>query len=64
MLCFVCAEQVLEQADYLYSCGETEKLYQLLLQYKDRWGSHSVSPPVPNRLYLIEMYIYFYLKFT
>ncbi|XP_056290366.1 regulator of microtubule dynamics protein 1 [Pseudoliparis swirei] len=28
-------EQVLEQADYLYSCGETEKLYQLLLQYKD-----------------------------
>uniref|UniRef100_A0A8C3G8G2 Regulator of microtubule dynamics protein 1 n=1 Tax=Cyclopterus lumpus TaxID=8103 RepID=A0A8C3G8G2_CYCLU len=31
----VCAEQVLEQADYLYSCAETEKLYQLLLQYKD-----------------------------
>ncbi|XP_026869111.1 regulator of microtubule dynamics protein 1 isoform X2 [Electrophorus electricus] len=29
------AEEVLEQADYLYSCGETEKLYQLLLQYKD-----------------------------
>ncbi|KAJ8010399.1 hypothetical protein DPEC_G00074670 [Dallia pectoralis] len=29
------AEQVVEQADYLYSCGETEKLYQLLLQYKD-----------------------------
>lgn len=30
------AEEVLEQADYLYSCAETEKLYQLLLQYKDR----------------------------
>ncbi|MCI4374834.1 hypothetical protein PGIGA_G00010590 [Pangasianodon gigas] len=29
------AEEVIEQADYLYSCGETEKLYQLLLQYKD-----------------------------
>ncbi|XP_060778492.1 regulator of microtubule dynamics protein 1 [Neoarius graeffei] len=29
------AEEVVEQADYLYSCGETEKLYQLLLQYKD-----------------------------
>ncbi|XP_070842200.1 regulator of microtubule dynamics protein 1 [Chaetodon trifascialis] len=28
-------EEVLEQADYLYSCAETEKLYQLLLQYKD-----------------------------
>ncbi|XP_042366689.1 regulator of microtubule dynamics protein 1 [Plectropomus leopardus] len=27
--------EVLEQADYLYSCAETEKLYQLLLQYKD-----------------------------
>lgn len=36
--CAVCvrAEEVLEQADYLYSCAETEKLYQLLLQYKDR----------------------------
>ncbi len=32
----VCAEEILEQADYLYSCAETEKLYQLLLQYKDR----------------------------
>uniref|UniRef100_A0A6Q2X572 Regulator of microtubule dynamics protein 1 n=1 Tax=Esox lucius TaxID=8010 RepID=A0A6Q2X572_ESOLU len=31
----VLAEEVVEQADYLYSCGETEKLYQLLLQYKD-----------------------------
>ncbi|KAJ8376926.1 hypothetical protein SKAU_G00075060 [Synaphobranchus kaupii] len=29
------AEEDLEQADYLYSCGETEKLYQLLLPYKD-----------------------------
>ncbi|KAK2854530.1 hypothetical protein Q7C36_006399 [Tachysurus vachellii] len=29
------AVEVVEQADYLYSCGETEKLYQLLLQYKD-----------------------------
>ncbi|XP_059182997.1 regulator of microtubule dynamics protein 1 [Centropristis striata] len=28
-------EEVLEQADYLYSCAETEKLYQLLLQHKD-----------------------------
>ncbi|KAM6900501.1 regulator of microtubule dynamics protein 1 [Xenentodon cancila] len=28
-------EEVLEQADYLYSCAETEKLYQLLLNYKD-----------------------------
>ncbi|XP_041923666.1 regulator of microtubule dynamics protein 1 [Alosa sapidissima] len=27
-------EEVLEQADYLYSSGETEKLHQLLLQYK------------------------------
>ncbi|XP_022069662.1 regulator of microtubule dynamics protein 1 [Acanthochromis polyacanthus] len=27
--------ELLEQADYLYSCAETEKLYQLLLQYKD-----------------------------
>nr|KAF6405602.1 regulator of microtubule dynamics 1 [Rousettus aegyptiacus] len=28
-------EEVLEQADYLYESGETEKLYQLLTQYKD-----------------------------
>uniref|UniRef100_A0A8C4HJA3 Regulator of microtubule dynamics protein 1 n=1 Tax=Dicentrarchus labrax TaxID=13489 RepID=A0A8C4HJA3_DICLA len=28
-------EEVLEQADYLYSSAESEKLYQLLLQYKD-----------------------------
>ncbi|KAG7488282.1 hypothetical protein MATL_G00033510 [Megalops atlanticus] len=27
------AQEDLEQADYLYSCGETEKLYQLLVQY-------------------------------
>lgn len=32
----ILAEEAVEQADYLYSCGETEKLYQLLLQYKDR----------------------------
>ncbi|XP_072306587.1 regulator of microtubule dynamics protein 1 [Eucyclogobius newberryi] len=29
-------EEVLEQADYLYGCAETDKLYQLLLQHKDR----------------------------
>lgn len=29
-------EEVLEQADYLYSSAETEKLYQLLLQHKNR----------------------------
>lgn len=29
------AEEVLEQADYLYSCGDTQKLHQLLVQYKD-----------------------------
>ncbi|XP_067234288.1 regulator of microtubule dynamics protein 1 isoform X1 [Chanodichthys erythropterus] len=29
------AEEVLEQADYLYSCGETQKLHQLLLKHKD-----------------------------
>lgn len=34
----VFADEVLEQADYLYSCAETEKLYQMLLQYKDRWA--------------------------
>ncbi|KAF7659327.1 hypothetical protein LDENG_00299020 [Lucifuga dentata] len=28
-------DEVLEQVDYLYSCAETEKLYQLLLKYKD-----------------------------
>uniref|UniRef100_A0A8C6QZV2 Regulator of microtubule dynamics protein 1 n=1 Tax=Nannospalax galili TaxID=1026970 RepID=A0A8C6QZV2_NANGA len=28
-------EEVLEQADYLYESGETEKLYQLLIQYKE-----------------------------
>lgn len=33
---FCSADEVVEQADYLYSCGETEKLYKLLLQYKDR----------------------------
>ncbi|XP_067290443.1 regulator of microtubule dynamics protein 1 isoform X3 [Pseudorasbora parva] len=29
------AEEVLEQADYLYSCGETQKLHQLLVNHKD-----------------------------
>nr|XP_010349506.1 regulator of microtubule dynamics protein 1 isoform X2 [Saimiri boliviensis boliviensis] len=28
-------EEILEQADYLYESGETEKLYQLLAQYKE-----------------------------
>ncbi|XP_036906103.1 regulator of microtubule dynamics protein 1 isoform X2 [Sturnira hondurensis] len=28
-------EEVLQQADYLYESGETEKLYQLLIQYKE-----------------------------
>lgn len=35
MVCALGKEEVLEQADYLYSCAETEKLYQLLIQYKD-----------------------------
>lgn len=30
------SEELLEQADYLYSCAESEKLYQLLLQHKNR----------------------------
>uniref|UniRef100_A0AAY4A4R3 Regulator of microtubule dynamics protein 1 n=1 Tax=Denticeps clupeoides TaxID=299321 RepID=A0AAY4A4R3_9TELE len=29
------AEEVLEQADYLYGSGETERLYQLLLQHRN-----------------------------
>lgn len=37
MMSVVSADELLEQADYLYSCAETEKLYQLMLQYKDRW---------------------------
>ncbi|CAG5895687.1 unnamed protein product [Menidia menidia] len=28
-------EEILEQADYLYSCADTQKLYQLLAQHKD-----------------------------
>ncbi|XP_014383946.1 PREDICTED: regulator of microtubule dynamics protein 1 isoform X3 [Myotis brandtii] len=28
-------EEVLQQADYLYESGETERLYQLLIQHKD-----------------------------
>uniref|UniRef100_A0A3Q0R5V1 Regulator of microtubule dynamics protein 1 n=1 Tax=Amphilophus citrinellus TaxID=61819 RepID=A0A3Q0R5V1_AMPCI len=35
VVCALEKGEVLEQADYLYSCAETEKLYQLLLQYKD-----------------------------
>lgn len=33
-------EEILEQADYLYESGETEKLYQLLTQYKERWAMY------------------------
>ncbi|XP_019383429.1 PREDICTED: regulator of microtubule dynamics protein 1 isoform X2 [Gavialis gangeticus] len=29
------AEEILDQADYLYGSGETEKLYQLLVQHKN-----------------------------
>ncbi|XP_006806438.1 regulator of microtubule dynamics protein 1 [Neolamprologus brichardi] len=35
VVCALDRGEVLEQADYLYSCAETEKLYQLLVQYKD-----------------------------
>ncbi|KAM9333476.1 regulator of microtubule dynamics protein 1-like isoform 1-T1 [Pholidichthys leucotaenia] len=35
VVCALEKGEVLEQADYLYSSAETEKLYQLLLQYKD-----------------------------
>ncbi|XP_015229067.1 PREDICTED: regulator of microtubule dynamics protein 1 [Cyprinodon variegatus] len=35
VVCALDKAEVLEQADYLYSCAETEKLYQLLLQHKD-----------------------------
>ncbi|XP_031584237.1 regulator of microtubule dynamics protein 1 [Oreochromis aureus] len=35
VVCALERGEVLEQADYLYSCAETEKLYQLLVQYKD-----------------------------
>ncbi|XP_007559921.1 regulator of microtubule dynamics protein 1 [Poecilia formosa] len=35
VVCALDKDEVLEQADYLYSCADTEKLYQLLLQYKD-----------------------------
>lgn len=30
-------EDVIEQADYLYGSGETEKLYRLLVQHKNRY---------------------------
>lgn len=36
VVCALEKVELLEQADYLYSCAETEKLYQLLVQYKDR----------------------------
>ncbi|XP_012499002.1 PREDICTED: regulator of microtubule dynamics protein 1 [Propithecus coquereli] len=37
-------EEILEQADYLYESGETEKLYQLLTQYKERqWYAICIS---------------------
>uniref|UniRef100_A0A8C6ZVK3 Regulator of microtubule dynamics 1 n=1 Tax=Nothoprocta perdicaria TaxID=30464 RepID=A0A8C6ZVK3_NOTPE len=32
-------EEVVEQADYLYGSGETEKLYHLLVQHKTRMRS-------------------------
>ncbi|XP_041824498.1 regulator of microtubule dynamics protein 1 [Melanotaenia boesemani] len=35
VVCALEKEEVLEQADYLYSCADTQKLYQLLVQYKD-----------------------------
>ncbi|XP_038147968.1 regulator of microtubule dynamics protein 1 [Cyprinodon tularosa] len=35
VVCALDKAEVLEQADYLYSCAETEKLYHLLLQHKD-----------------------------
>ncbi|CAN9506503.1 unnamed protein product [Ophioblennius macclurei] len=36
VVCALDQDEVVEQADYLYSCAEMEKLYQLLLQYKER----------------------------
>lgn len=35
VVCALDKDEVVEQADYLYSCGENGKLYQLLLQYKE-----------------------------
>lgn len=37
MLILSSVEEVIEQADYLYGSGETEKLYQLLVQHKNRY---------------------------
>ncbi|KAK3572239.1 hypothetical protein QTP86_028527 [Hemibagrus guttatus] len=49
------AGEVLEQADYLYSCGETKKLYQLLLQYKDSFKGKVYRTVVrPAMLYGLE----------
>uniref|UniRef100_A0A3P9H4Y5 Regulator of microtubule dynamics protein 1 n=1 Tax=Oryzias latipes TaxID=8090 RepID=A0A3P9H4Y5_ORYLA len=35
LVCALEKDEILEQADYLYSCAETEKLYELLVKYKD-----------------------------
>ncbi|XP_054893537.1 regulator of microtubule dynamics protein 1 [Poeciliopsis prolifica] len=35
VVCALDKDEILEQADYLYSCADTEKLYQLLLQHRD-----------------------------
>lgn len=35
MVCALDKDAVVEQADYLYSCAEIEKLYHLLVQYKE-----------------------------
>ncbi|KAM4533597.1 regulator of microtubule dynamics protein 1 [Odontesthes bonariensis] len=35
VVCALEKEEILEQADYLYSCADTEKLFQLLMQFKD-----------------------------
>lgn len=34
---FSLVAEVIEQADYLYGSGETEKLYRLLVQHKNRY---------------------------
>ncbi|XP_029955610.1 regulator of microtubule dynamics protein 1 [Salarias fasciatus] len=35
VVCALDIDEVVDQADYLYSCSEHDKLYQLLLQYKE-----------------------------
>ncbi|MGH0130633.1 UNVERIFIED_CONTAM: hypothetical protein FKN15_055291 [Acipenser sinensis] len=37
-------EEVIEQADYLYDSGETEKLYHLLVKYRDRCFAFAELP--------------------